>query len=130
MQYTLFELERIEKILHRKLEEARDALSTREEALRLEFKTKVEREEVSINPTGPTQADINKALHEKFKELKENDMDWVFLWGEVDLFERGINALYSYWNSSVEIFIDSMREKVEKEYPERSRLIKADSDDV
>jgi len=32
----------------------------------------------------------------------------------VDLFERGINALYSYWNSTVEIFIDNMREKTQE----------------
>ena len=107
--YTIFELERIEKVLEAKLSAAREVYKEREGVLRAQFKA-----DVFGNHPAPTDIDEVKIVNESWAEYKTDDMDLMLLAGEVDLFERGINALYSYWNSAVEIFIDNMREKTEE----------------
>lgn len=116
MQYTIFELERIEKILTAKLEEAKDAYSAREVEVKATFS-----ENWKGSPSKQGTLEFNKDLAEDWDTAKQEDMQLMFLWGEVDLFQRGINSLYSYWNSSVEIFIDKMRTRTDHEYPEAKR---------
>ena len=122
--YTIFELERIEKVLQAKLYSAREAYRDREAIVIKNFKAHLIEtgragNGVAIHgaAVGYQGEPVSGVLSELWEKFREEDMDLMLLWGEVDLFERGINALYSYWNSSVEIFIDSMREKVENEKP-------------
>ena len=103
--YTIFELERIEKVLEAKLYAAKEAYNKRLDLLHRTFK-----EKVSFDPNNV----ISDEVKEAWATYQVNDMDLQLLLSEVDLFERGINALYSYWNSAVEIFIDTMREKTEE----------------
>jgi hypothetical protein len=113
MHYTIFELERIEKILTAKLEEAKDAYA---KAVH-DFREKWSVEETNVPFENEEAVDV------KFiKDLKD-DLRCMLLKSEVDLFERGIHALYSYWNYSVEIFIDNMRTRTEEDYPERERFL-------
>ena len=111
--YTIFELERIEKVLQAKLYSAREAYMEKEAVVRKDFITKYRESTGIVNLT----VDEAHLLNGEWEKHKLQHMDLMLLSGEVDLFERGINALYSYWNSSVEIFIDNMREKAEKEKP-------------
>lgn len=122
MHYTLFELERIERILTAKLEAAREQYENRLRIVRTRFRESlVEQERISTvsdlsmsgNAVGLNGEPVSGVLSDAWKEFQHDDMDLMLLWGEVDLFERGINSLYSYWNYAVEIFIDSMREKAE-----------------
>lgn len=128
MQYTIFELERIEKILQAKLEEAQNAYDARLPVARNNFRAhmielKGCRSNImfSGSAVGYIGEPVSGELSKAWKEFQAEDMDLVFLWGEVDLFERGINSLYSYWNSAVEIFIDKMRTRTEVEFPEAER---------
>ena len=118
MQHTILELERIEKILEAKLSAAQDAYDLRLPTVRKNFKAEqIERNgRVSDmifvgSAVGYAGEPVSGVLSKAWEEFQDNDIDLAFLGGEVDLFKRGINALYSYWNSSVEIFIDSLREK-------------------
>lgn len=127
MQYTIFELERIEKILGAKLSEAREAYNSRLEIVKKNFRATLieEKGNVEIAIHGSAAAylgePVSGTLSKRWEAFQLEDMDLVFLWGEVDLFERGINSLYSYWNSSVEIFIDNMRTRTSEDYPEAKR---------
>ncbi|RKZ97264.1 MAG: hypothetical protein DRQ42_09780 [Gammaproteobacteria bacterium] len=115
MQYTILELERIEKILQAKLEEATDAYDAHLGLFQQTFLTRVERGELPFATEQEKRAAFDKAA--------EENIGLVFLKGEEDLFKRGINSLYSYWNSAVEIFIDTLREKAEEEFPEKKRYV-------
>jgi len=128
MQYTIFELERIEKILHRKLEEAQDAYEHRLDTVKTNFKSKLIEEKrakgdikIQGSAVGYAEDGVSAVFSDEWAIFKQEDMQLTFLWGEVDLFQRGINSLYSYWNSSVEIFIDNMRTRTSHEYPEAGR---------
>ena len=109
--YTIFELERIEKVLQAKLYAAKEAYVDMEKKVRPHFEAENEGfnwQRLASEVISPMEA------KEKAWELyKRENMDLMLLWGEVDLFERGINSLYSYWNYSVEVFIDTMRSRVE-----------------
>ena len=125
MHYTLFELERIEKILTAKLEAARDQYEGMLPLVRTRFREYLIEEGristvsdlvMSGDAVGVIGQPVSGELSKAWNEFKRDNMDLMLLWGEVDLFERGINSLYSYWNYAVEIFIDNMRTKIsEKE---------------
>lgn len=125
MHYTLFELERIERILTAKLEAARDAYEARLRIVRTRFResliqegriSKVSDINMSGNAVGLNGEPVSGVLSDAWEKFQNDDMDLMLLLSEVDLFERGINSLYSYWNYAVEIFIDNMRTKIsEKE---------------
>lgn len=105
--YTVFELERIEKVLQAKLYSAREVYDKRLQIVHRTWKEKLHGTEEARSYDAPR-------WKEAWEKHMESDMDLMLLLSEVDLFERGINALYSYWNSTVEIFIDNMREKTEQ----------------
>jgi len=123
MHYTLFELERIEKILNIKLDEAREAYMQRLDIVQNNFRAMIiesngrqERIVIHGSAAGYEGEPVSGELSAKWKDFQLDDMDLVFLHGEVDLFKSGINSLYSYWNYAVEIFIDNMRTRItEKE---------------
>lgn len=130
MQYTILEMERIEKVLRAKLQEAWDAYSDRERIVQKNFRaqemeTSGRQEEIAIHGDAAAYQGepVSGELSKRWNKFQEEDMDLSFLWGEKDLFERGINSLYSYWNSAVEIFIDKMRTRTEKEFPEGKRYV-------
>lgn len=123
MHYTLFELERIEKILTAKLAAARESYENRLEQVKVNFRAKLIEEnradgdiKIQGSAVGYVGEGVSGVFSEEWEEYQLDDMDLVFLHGEVDLFERGINSLYSYWNYATEIFIDNMRTQIsEKE---------------
>jgi hypothetical protein len=106
MQYTILELERIEKVLQAKLFAAKEAYSAREKITGDAFSEKINSTPMEVRGSLPPE-DLVRA----YKEWKSEDEELVFLAGEMELFQRGIDTLYSYWNYSVEIFIDNLREK-------------------
>ena len=107
MHYTIFELERIEKVLQAKLAEAREAANNRAQWLHNTWREKLNGTEEGRSYDAPRWT-------EAWEKHKAQDMDLQLLMSEVALFEEGINALYSYWNSAVEIFIDNMRTRTEE----------------
>jgi predicted solute-binding protein len=135
--YTIFELERIEKVLQAKLVAAKEAYHERLDFVRSKFKADLIEKGRAGNgvaihgsAVGYPNEGVSGVLSDAWEKYQTEDMDLMLLSGEVDLFERGINALYSYWNSSVEIFIDNMREKAEKEKPRYVINRDPDDDDV
>lgn len=128
MQYTILELERIERILTAKLEEAQDAYEKRLDTIKVNFKAKLVEQnraqgdiKIHGSAVGYAEHGVSAVFSDEWDIFKREDMQLMFLWGEVDLFQRGINSLYSYWNSAVEIFIDKMRTRTDHEYPEAKR---------
>lgn len=118
MQYTILELERIEKVLGVKRGEAEEAYAEYEHYLLAKFSKHWD----SIPRQGDdlTHLEAKKALWKKWQDGSDK---LKFLRGEVELFQSGIDTLYSYWNSAVEIFIDNLRTKMEKEIPELKRYV-------
>lgn len=122
MNYTLFELERIEKILTVKLESAGDQYERRLAIVRGEFRNwLVENGRISSvsdlvmsgDAVGVHGQPVSGEMSKDWAKFQDTDEILYMLKEEVDLFKRGIDSLYSYWNYSVEIFIDNMREKAE-----------------
>lgn len=127
MQYTIMEMERIENILRAKLVEASDAYDIRLRVVKDNFRAEIAQSGATLgvaihgDAAGFEGQPVSGELSKAWEKFQHEDMDLMFLWGEVDLFKRGINSLYSYWNSAVEIFIDKMRTRTKAEYPEASR---------
>ena len=123
MHYTIFELERIEKILQAKLYAAREEYNRRLVIVRERFREKIVEDgravmasdiEIIGSAVGKNGEPVSGELSKAWEEFQHDNMDLMLLWGEVELFKEGINALYSYWNSAVEIFIDNMRTRTEE----------------
>jgi len=119
--YTIFELERIEKVLQAKLYAARESYMEAEKIGFEQFKKDLINKGRAGNgiaihgdAVGYPKEGVSGQLSDAWAEWKEGNMDLMLLWSEVTLFEEGINALYSYWNSAVEIFIDNMRTRTEE----------------
>jgi len=119
--YTIFELERIEKILEAKLDTAKEMYNERVRFLQGKFKyemTEAGKDVQAIAFEGAAVGypgdGVSGVLSDAWEKFQADDEALVMLGGEVRLFEEGIDALYSYWNSAVELFIDNMREKTEE----------------
>ena len=103
MSYTIFELERIEKILCEKRAKASDAFSAHEKIVRQKF--------AKVANSTAWDVDNPKTLGDAYRKHKAADKELALLREEWELFDKGVKAIYSYWNRSVEIFIDNLREK-------------------
>lgn len=107
MQYTIFELERIEKILEAKHKVAVEMYASRRNFLHRTFKEK-------LNGTIEQRTYDATGLKIAWEKFQERDEKLMAMKSEVDLFQRAMDALYSYWDHAVEVFIDNMRERVTK----------------
>ena len=85
MSYTIFELERIEKILKERRSKASDAYVAREKIVFREF--------------------VESKLPGPYGEYKDKDEKLTVLQEEFDILHRGLEAVYLHWNKTVETFI-------------------------
>jgi 2-hydroxychromene-2-carboxylate isomerase len=105
--YSILELERIEKILGAKYKVAAEMYDSRLNLLHRTFKEK-------LNGSGEAHSYDASWLKREWDRFQEADEKLMAMKSEVDLFQRAMDALYSYWDHAVEVFIDNMRERVTK----------------
>lgn len=123
MYYTLFELERIEKILTAKLSAASEAYQEAEKIVIKEFKAHLVEKGRAGNgvvvhgdAVGYQGEPVSGVLSDLWEKFKEENTNLKFLHDEVALFREAMDSLQSYWNHSTEVFIDNMRRRIsEKE---------------
>lgn len=118
MEYTILELERIEKVLREKLSAASYKYSRREGVARQNFRAEqIERNGrrsdivFSGDAVGYVGEPVSGTLSKAWKDLQLEDMELVFLKEEMDLFQEGVDTIHDHWNSSVETFIKNLREQ-------------------
>lgn len=118
MEYTIFELERIERVLQEKRAAAAHAWNDRLYASRTEFKA----EQVERNgrvsdmifvgtAVGYAGEPVSGTLSAAWKKFQLENKDLALLKAEFDLFDRGLDLIRSHWDKSVEIFIANLREQ-------------------